>query len=149
VSIRGCAPTTGASWRAEVKTISVDYHRNALAEAKTFLRWCVKKGWLSANPAEHVEGTGRRNHGKEQLRIDEARRWTATAVKYAERDEEGAIAAMMTLLLGMRCSEVISRVARDVDDEGRLLWIPDSKTAKGRRTLVVPNRAASVPPGAR
>jgi integrase len=122
----------------ESKTISVDYHRNALAEAKTFLRWCVRKGWLTSNPAEAIEGTGKRNRGKEQLRIDEARRFISVAVKQADEGEEGAVAAMMTLLLGMRCSEVISRVARDVDDNGRLLWIPDSKTAKGRRTLLVP-----------
>jgi integrase len=29
-------------------------------------------------------------------------------------------------------------VARDINDEGRLLWIPDSKTEAGRRTLEVP-----------
>lgn len=29
-------------------------------------------------------------------------------------------------------------MVRDLDDEGRLLWIPDSKTEKGRRTLVIP-----------
>jgi len=122
----------------ESKTISVDYHRNALSEAKTFLRWCAKKKWIEANPLEHVEGIGKRSHGKEQLRIDEARRWISVAVKKANEDEAGAVAAMMTLLLGMRCSEVISRVVRDVDDDGRLLWIPDSKTAKGKRTLKVP-----------
>lgn len=38
----------------------------------------------------------------------------------------------MTLLLGLRAGEVISRVVRDLDDDGRLLWIPDAKTAKGR-----------------
>jgi len=127
------APTT------EPKPISVDYHRNALSETKTFLRWCVKKGWLPSNPLEDVEGVGRRSHGKEQLRIDEARKWLVKAVELAEAGEDGAVAAMMTLLLGIRCSEVVSRVVRDLDDDGRLLWIPDSKTAKGRRTLVVPD----------
>ncbi|MBE7450541.1 MAG: tyrosine-type recombinase/integrase [Kofleriaceae bacterium] len=123
----------------EPKSISVDYHRNALSETKTFLRWCVKKGWLASNPLEDVEGVGKRSHGKEQLRIDEARKWLAKAVELAEAGEDGAVAAMMTLLLGIRCSEVVSRVVRDLDDDGRLLWIPDSKTAKGRRTLVVPD----------
>ncbi len=131
----GAIPVPGA----EPKTVSVDYHRNALAEAKTFLRWCVKKKWLSSNPLDDVEGIGKRNHGKEQLRIDEARKWIAKAVELAEAGEDGAVAAMMTLLLGIRCSEVVSRVVRDLDDEGRLLWIPDSKTAKGRRTLAVPD----------
>ena len=123
----------------EPKKISVDYHRNALSEAKTFLRWCVKKKWIGANPLEDVEGVGKRNHGKEQLRIDEARKWIAKAVELADAGEDGAVAAMMTLLLGIRCSEVVSRVVRDLDDEGRLIWIPDSKTPKGKRTLEVPD----------
>lgn len=33
---------------------------------------------------------------------------------------------------------MVSRVVRDLDDEGRLLWIPDSKTLAGRRKLQVP-----------
>ncbi|MCA9675418.1 MAG: tyrosine-type recombinase/integrase [Myxococcales bacterium] len=129
----------GAASAPDAKPVSVDYHRNALSEAKTFLRWCAKKKWIASNPLDGVEGVGKRNHGKEQLRIDEARKWIAKAVELADReDEEGAVAAMTTLLLGIRCSEVVSRVVRDLDDEGRLLWIPESKTAKGRRTLEVP-----------
>ena len=46
---------------------------------------------------------------------------------------------MMCLLMGMRCSEVVSRVVRDLDDDGKLLWIPDSKTLAGRRKLQVPD----------
>jgi hypothetical protein len=29
-------------------------------------------------------------------------------------------------------------VVRDLDDEGRLLWIPETKTEAGKRTLPVP-----------
>jgi integrase len=123
----------------DAERVSVDYHRNALSEAKTFLRWCAKKKWIPSNPLEDVEGVGKRHHGKEQLRIDEARKWIATAVELADReDQEGAVAAMTTLLLGIRCSEVVSRTVRDLDDDGKLLWIPDSKTAKGRRNLEIP-----------
>jgi integrase len=99
----------------------------------------VKKRWIAGNPLEEVEGFGKRNRGKDQLRIDEARKWLVKAVELAEAGEDGAVAAMMTLLLGIRCSEVVSRVVRDLDDDGRLLWIPDSKTQKGKRTLVVPD----------
>ena len=120
--------------------LSVDYHRNALSEARTFLQWCVKKSWISENPLDGVEGVGRRNHGKEQLRIDEARKWLAKATELAHQGQGGAVAAMMTLLMGMRCSEVISRVVRDLDDDGTLLWIPDAKTSKGKRTLRVPSQ---------
>jgi integrase len=119
--------------------VSVDYHRNMLSEARTFLKWCVKQKMLTANPLDGVEGVGRRRHGKEQLRIDEARKWIAKAREYAERGEAGAVAAMMTLLLGTRCGEIVSRIVRDLDDDGRMLWIPDAKTFKGRRTLLVPD----------
>lgn len=114
-----------------------DSHRNMLAETKTFLGWCVAQKHLRANPLEDVAGVGRRRHGKPQLRIDEARRWMAAALELAER-EVGAVAALVSLVLGMRASEIILREARDVDDGGRLLWIPDAKTAAGRRTLEVP-----------
>jgi integrase len=62
----------------------------------------------------------------------------AKATELADQGESGAIAALMTLLMGLGASEVISRVARDLDDDGRLLWIPDAKTAKGRRHVQVP-----------
>ncbi len=128
----------GSPARTITKPVSVDYHRNALSEAKTFLNWCVKRKMIPVNPLADVEGVGRRNHGKEQLRIDEARKWIARATELAEQEETGAIAAMMTLLMGMRCTEIVERVVRDVDDDGRQLWIPDSKTAKGKRRLHVP-----------
>ena len=122
------------------KPYAVDSHRNMLAEAKSLLKWCATvKRWLRSNPLDGLEGKGKRRHGKPQLRIDEARRWMAKAVEFADAGEPGAIAAMMTLLLGMRASEIVSRVARDLDDDGRLLWIPDSKTEAGRRTLRVPD----------
>lgn len=57
------------------KLLSVDYHRNALAEARTFLKWCAtKQRWLDSNPLDGVEGVGRRKHGKAQLRIVTRRR---------------------------------------------------------------------------
>ncbi len=85
-------------------------HLNTLAQVKTFLAWCVKKGWLKANPAANVEGKGRYRHGKPQLRIDEAKRWLAAALKIAreaesEGEKEGALKAILTLVLGLRESE--------------------------------------------
>ena len=120
------------------KPLAVDSHRNILAEARTFLKWCAGKGYLRANPLEGVQGTGKRRHGKPQLRIDEARRWQAKALAFADEGEAGAVAALVTLVMGLRAGEVVSRVVRDLDDRGKLLWIPDSKTEAGKRTLQVP-----------
>jgi len=121
------------------KPLAVDSHRNILAEAKTFLKWSMAKGYLRTNPLEGVLGTGKRRHGKPQLRIDEARKWQAKAVQLAEEGEDGAVAALVTLVMGLRAGEVVSRVVRDLDDDGKLLWIPDSKTEAGKRTLQVPD----------
>jgi integrase len=121
------------------RPLAVDSHRNILAEAKSFLGWCVGNRWLARNPLEEVVGVGRRRHGKAQLRIDEARRWQAKALEFADQGEAGAVAAMMSLVMGMRASEIVSRVVRDLDDEGRLLWIPETKTEAGKRTLPVPD----------
>ncbi|MEP6653473.1 MAG: tyrosine-type recombinase/integrase [Myxococcales bacterium] len=120
------------------KPLAVDSQRNILAEAKTFLNWSVGKGYLRTNLLAGVLGTGKRRHGKPQLRIDEARKWQAKAVQFAEEGEEGAVAALVTLVMGLRAGEVVSRIVRDLDDDGRLLWIPDSKTEAGKRTLQVP-----------
>lgn len=117
---------------------SADTHRNIWAEAKSFLRWCVGKKWLARNALEHVQGIGRRRHGKPQLRLDEARKWLTKTMELAYTGKDGALAAALTLLLGLRASEIIQRQVLDVDDGGRLLWVPDSKTEAGRRTQQVP-----------
>jgi integrase len=121
------------------RPLAVDSHRNILAEARTFLKWSVGRGYLRANPLDGVQGMGKRRHGKPQLRIDEARKWQAKAIELADQGEVGAVVALVTLVMGLRAGEVVSRIVRDLDDEGRLLWIPDSKTEAGRRTLQVPD----------
>jgi site-specific recombinase XerC len=71
--------------------VSVDYHRNMLSEDRTFLKWCVKKGLLVENPLDGVEGVDRRRHGKEQLRIDEARKWLVNDIPDPETAKGPAI----------------------------------------------------------
>jgi integrase len=119
-------------------TLAVDSHRNTLAEVKTFLRWCVGQRWLPASPADGLKGVGKRRRGKPQLRLDEARRWTDKAEELASEREVGAVAALVTLYLDVRASELAAAAVRDLDDGGRVLWISDSKTEAGRRILEVP-----------
>jgi integrase len=121
-----------------VATQAVDTHRNTLSQAKSFLAWCVHNHYLALNPIDRVRPVGKRQHGKPQLRLDEARAWLSVAKHLATADQRGAIAAMMALLMGMRSSEILRCAARDVDDGARLLWIPLSKTRSGRRVLEIP-----------
>lgn len=118
---------------------SVIYRRGALAYAGTWARWVVKQGWLKADPFVGLEVRGRANRGKAQLRIDEARVFATTCRAAAADGDLEALALLLCLLLGCRASEVTDRVARDLDDDGSLLWIPDAKTRAGRRQLEVPD----------
>lgn len=63
------------------------------------------------------------------------------ALELAEGGDEGAIAALMTILLGMRCSEIVTRKVFDVDEEdepGDLIHIPDEDAKSDGGTLEVP-----------
>lgn len=119
---------------------SVAALRNAVGASKTFGRWQVKRGAWRSNPFEGLEVLGKINRGKEQLRIDEARRWLAVAERAAAGGDVGAIAALCAFLLGMRASEIVERVVRDLDDEGRVMWIDRGKTDNAKRRLTVPER---------
>lgn len=124
------------------KRLAGDSQLNYLAEAKTFLAWCDKQGWLpTGSPLRNVEGIGKRRRGKSQLRFNESRTFLKTALK---RQDRGSVAAACCLLLGLRSGEVVGRVARDVDEDGRLLWIPDSKTEAGKRRVEVPEPLAEL-----
>jgi integrase len=114
---------------------AVDSHRNTLNQARTFARWCGKRGWIAGDPLGGIEGVGRRRRGKPQLRLDEGRVFLASA----DLSDPGNLAAGIALLLGLRATEIASIAARDVDDKGALLWIPESKTDAGRRMLEVPD----------
>jgi integrase len=131
------------------KPPSVDSHRGILAQTRSFLAWCIHQGWYrDENPLAGVQGVGRRRpRGKSlgksgtELRVKETRAWYVKALELAEQDDEGAIAALVALLLGLRASEIVGLRVADLDDEedaGDLLWIPCSKTPAGRRTLEVP-----------
>jgi integrase len=136
IAVGALTPVYGARLY-EALTGAVDSRRNILAEGKTFLRWCRDKGWAKTNALENVQGLGKRRRGKPQFTTDEARKFLAKALELAEGDE-GAIAAAMALLMGMRASEIIERTVRNLDDEGRMLWITDAKTQAGVRRLEVP-----------
>ena len=134
------ATTCEAHYAALTGRLAADSHRNYLAETKTFLNWCVDRRWLVANPAAHIKGIGRRKHGKEQLRVDEARKWLDKALELAagEKRYDGPTAALLALLGGMRASEVVQLHVRDVDDGAALVWIRDAKTEAGKRQVEVP-----------
>jgi len=131
------------------KPLAADTHRGALTRLKTFLTWCVEQKWIAVNPYANVSGIGKKRPrgmslGKAgvELRIADARTFYSKAVELGMAGNQRAIGALTALLLGMRAGEIVARRVRDLDAdqrEGDVLWIPDSKTPAGRRTLEVPD----------
>jgi integrase len=118
--------------------MAVDTHHNSHREATQLCAWLIKVGWMSSNPFAAVEKIGRKKQGRPQLTANEARAFAAIAVPFAEDGDVAALGGMLCLLLGLGNSEVINRVGRDVDDEGKLLWVPFGKTKARRRVVEVP-----------
>lgn len=115
-----------------------DTHQNALAVAKDWGAWCVRRKLLKVDPFASVEPVGRRTRGadKARLTVDESRKLDAWCRSHAS--DQGAVLTLGYLLLGARASELVRRDVRDLDDDGRLLWIGETKTAAGRRRLEIP-----------
>jgi integrase len=132
------------------KKYAPDTHHNALMEAKAFVRFCMKKSWLTFNRFDNVEAKGKKRRRKKQLRVDEARKLAKHCMKeWAESKDRTAIAALLPLQFNLRASEVAQLVARDVDDRGRLLWVAyneDEVTGDDMAKSDSSRRTVSVPP---
>lgn len=116
-----------------------DTRLNAVAETRTFLRWARQEGHVRADLAALLKvEANRRQVPKATPRIDEARKVVTRALALAAEGDAGATGVVMLVLLGLRASEVVRRTVNDLDDEGRVLWIPHGKTANAARRLRVP-----------
>jgi integrase len=120
--------------------VATDTHRNELAEVKTFWRWLIKIGRVRKSPAEDVEPVGRRRKGKKQLRVGEAQSFFKAADKLAAKGDEGAMAALAVILLGLRSGEIRKCRVRDIDitADRVLLWVTEGKTAAAERFMELP-----------
>lgn len=124
---------------------AADTHRNELAEAKTFLTWCVRQDFLRANPLSNVTGIGKRKRGKDQLTVDEARQLVAMALDRARLGDQGALAVALLVYTGLRATELVNLRKRDLDDAGRVVRVQPAmgaadhlKSASARRTVALP-----------
>jgi integrase len=125
------------AWARIVESQSVDTQHGILSAARGFFSWCVSEHLIKKEPTTGVKVEGRKATGKEQLRLDEARRFIATCLKHSPAP--GPTAAVAALLMGARASELVNRKVRDLDNEGSVLWITgELKTKKARRVLKVP-----------
>jgi integrase len=136
LALRDLTPAVARTLYARrVAERKADTHHRELTTANAWSAWCVRQGWLAANPFAAIEAVGRRTARDAKLRIDEMRRLHETAVADGS---PGAVGSLLALLNGLRASEITDRVVRDVDDRGRVLWIEHAKTAAGNRWIEVP-----------
>lgn len=108
--------------RTKGSTTAAATHQRALRAGQAFCAWCVGKGWLKSNPLAEVKPVGRARKGKDQLTMDEAGRWLATALRVAP-STPGALGALCCFALAFRVSEVLSRQVRDLDNGGMVLLV--------------------------
>ena len=120
------------------KVLAVATHQFFLSCAKGWGKWAYRERLVGANPFADVSALGKKHNGKMQLRIDEARQLADSTQELADAGDSDALAILLMLHLGLRQGEVGARVARDVDAQGRLLWITAGKTENAARRLEVP-----------
>jgi hypothetical protein len=73
--VEGCCST--CVWTATTRSRSAIGRRAALSS-------------ITAKEGVDLYAVGKRRHGKEQLRIDEARRWQAKAIEFADEGADGS-----------------------------------------------------------
>jgi integrase len=123
------------AWTEQIATQSVDTQHGTRWAAQGFAEYCVRQGILRQSPLADLEIKGKKRTGKEQLRIDEARRFVGKA--FAHADDPLALACATMLLTGLRPGEVMNLRVRDCDDGGAILWVEAGKTEAARRRVEV------------
>lgn len=127
-------------WYARRTTeVAAASHRGELKELKLFFRWVVAKGWLPKSPVEKIEPVGELGAGKGyKLTHDELALWWEKAWEMAHRGDQGAVAALLVLDMGLRCQDITRRVVKDVDAGGTLLVIKEAKTRTSSGEFPIP-----------
>jgi integrase len=124
--------------RPDGKPISVAYHRAALINARSFLSWCVERGWLSLNPLAGVKGIGKRRSRKQQLTGDEMRKLWAHCLPLAKRGDRAALGVLAAWLMALRSADLCRRLVRDVDLDATQLRIEDGKSEESNEPREIP-----------
>lgn len=120
---------------ARMGKIKAATHHARLRTSREFFKWLVKKGLVQSNPFAAVEPLGRASAGKLQPTETDAQKLDALLFESARAGEEGAVALLVQLYLGLRSSEVLKLQVAAVEREGRKVSIVRGKTRNARRSL--------------
>jgi integrase len=114
---------------------------NTLGAVSRFLTYCVTKKWAAANPLATfkpvVQLAKKGRKGKKQIALDTLPKWAHKGFEMCETKagDEGAAAALMTLLFGLRVEMIVTLRARNIQFDGALLDLSDTEV---NRTKGVP-----------
>lgn len=123
------------AWVEQVATQSVDSQHGTRSAVKAFITFCRKARFIRQDPLADIEIEGKKKRGKKKLHIDEARRFLEHVMQYPE--DPLAMACAGLVYTGCRADELMRAQVRDLDADGTLLWVEESKTDEGRRGVEV------------
>ena len=115
---------------------AVATHRHDRQLCEQLWRWAQRRGMVANNPWELVDGQGRTNRGRQQLRPSESARFIEQAHREALAGDALATAALCCLCLGLRAGEALGLTARDVDSPW--VYVSRGKTKHAARRLRAP-----------
>jgi integrase len=121
------------AWTQHAVVQSVDSQHGIAGALRGFLSHCQAVG-LVKKPPSLPAIKGRKRRGKTQLRITEARKLIAEALR---QGDPLALAAATMVLTGLRPGEVMALNVRDCDDGAAVLWVESGKTDAARRAVEV------------
>ena len=110
-------------------------HRGRLRLVKAFWAWLRKRELASDDPWSSVEPVGRVNTGKTQLGEHDARKLDQYLFSQAKEGDEGSLALLLALYLGLRTSEVLGLTVGAID--GTTVFVNGTKTKNAKRKLAL------------
>lgn len=110
-------------------------HHARLRLAKALWTWLIRRDLAKHNPWEKVEPIGKVSSGKPQLDESDARKLDRFLFTQAEAGDEGALALLVELYLGLRSSEVLSLTVGAC--QGQTVYVHGTKTKNARRKLAL------------
>ena len=113
-------------------------HQKRLALVKSFWAWLVRRGLASPNnPWVDIRPVGKANSGKPQPREGDARLLDKHLFEAASEDE-GALALLVQLYLGLRPSEVLGLTVGAIEDcsnHETVVYVDGKKNKNAKRKL--------------
>jgi integrase len=110
-------------------------HQACLRNVKEFYAWLVKKKLAIGNPFQDVRPIGKANVGKEQPRETDARLLDSLLFAKAREGNEGALALLIQIYLGLRPGEVLDLQVGAVERDGLKVTVKKGKTKNAKRSL--------------